>query len=137
MEHIKLTHTMWVGQTSNRDLTLERQTISNCSIDNTGFLSSPSLPLKAWRTPESHGSLVHTRMKVREAGTDVRGGGRCRGINVVETFTNKKEGRQAGKKQLLSLRPLAYGLSIAVWYFCSPHREVFPHSVNLSRTPPT
>lgn len=95
MEPVKLAHITWVGQTGNRDLTLERQRISNCSVSNIGCLSRPSRPLKAWRTPESHGSLAHTRMKVREAGANVRKDGRCRGINVVEALTSKEEGRQA------------------------------------------
>lgn len=95
MEHIKLAHVMLPGQSSTRDLTLERWRISNGSIYNTGCFSSPSLPPKAGRTLESHRSLAHIGVKVREAGVDVRKHDRCHGINVVEARTSKEEGRQA------------------------------------------
>lgn len=133
MEHIKLAHIMWVGQSGNRDLTLERPRISNCSVYNIGCLSCPSLPLRAWRTPERHGSLAHTGMKVREVDADVRKDGRCRGINVVEALTSKEEGSQAKSSRFPSGLVYLWLLHSGVGCFCLPHREVFSYSVTLSR----
>lgn len=102
MEHSKLAHVTLPGQSSTRDLTLERRRISNCSIYDTGCLSSPSLPPKARRTPESHRSLARIGVKVREAGADVRKHDRRSGINVVDTLISKEEGRQAKNSSLPS-----------------------------------